>query len=67
MWQWVLAIASPSPTKSRPLSNSCVPLCGMCDPFRELLAHDNNGDMVMMMVAVVPSVVLGKCGQRRAQ
>ena len=25
--QWVLAIASPSPTKSRPLSNACVPLC----------------------------------------
>jgi len=44
----------------------CAPL-----PPRELLAHDNNGDMVavVMVVAVVPSIVLanGKCRQRRAQ
>jgi hypothetical protein len=39
----------------------------MCDPSRELLAHDNNDMMMVMMVAVVPSVVLGKCRQRRAQ
>jgi len=40
----------------------------MCDPSRELLVHDDDGDMVVMMiVAVVPSVVLSKCGQRRAQ
>jgi hypothetical protein len=39
----------------------------MCDSSRELLAHDNNDMVVVMMVPVVPSVVLGKCRQRRAQ
>jgi len=37
-------------------------------PARELLVHDNNSDMVVVMVvAVVPFLANGKCGHRRAQ